>query len=50
MLRSQHFCQQGVLALEVAVERALGDVGRGSDLVDVDAREPPLAEKPVGCL
>jgi hypothetical protein len=42
VLRSQYLCEQRVLALEVAVKRALRDVGRGGDLVDVDPREALL--------
>ena len=48
MLRLQHMGEQLVLALEVVVERALGDACRGGDLVHADAAVTPAAEQPIG--
>jgi len=48
MLRLQHTGEQLVLALEVIVERALGDPCRGRDLVHADAAVTLAAEQPIG--
>jgi hypothetical protein len=44
VLHPQDVCEQRVFALEVAVERALRDVGRGGNPVNVDASEAFMAK------
>src|SRR5688572_18013600 len=48
VLCSKDGCQQAILALEVMVERALGDPTGRSDLVDSGAKEALPAEQPMG--
>ena len=48
MLRFEHRGQQLVLAVEMIVQRSLGDPGRGRDLVHADARVALAAEQHVG--
>ncbi|TIT43147.1 MAG: FAD-binding oxidoreductase [Mesorhizobium sp.] len=50
VLRGEHRRQQRVLAVEMVVERLLGDAGGDRDLVHADAEEPAAAKQLVGRL
>src|SRR5215470_16003849 len=44
LLRRKYRGEQGVFAPEVVIERAFGNVGRGCDLIDPDAKKASSPE------
>ena len=48
MLALKNGSQERVLTVKMIIERALGDLRRGGDLIDTDPRIPPAAEFPIG--